>query len=559
MTHLAWWPRPMVLAITAMIGAAGLVLYLQHRAIAALHSQTQVILRQMSEQTAVDIGVELRRTLDGPVFDTLTAVNHPELRAGRLDLIAAQFKEGLDSYPHVDRFFAWNAQTEQSAPGEVLFYRRDRGFERDPALGRAVIDVARRHAAGQQIYVAVDGVGPTRTHQLFLRLFWTDAQRREYFAVLGFVIDPAMMRKGLATTLGGDRIATLLTGRGGDTPLQLRVIDERGATVFGYARAGPISGRVAFPMLFYPADDIRSRLAAGVDPQPWWIEVAAPEPTGLLSRVSPGYWPTALSAMLMLVALGLTVQAHRRSAQLAQMQTEFVAHVSHQLKTPLTLLSAATETLQMDRVRSPERFSEYLATIHAEAARLSLLVQRVLEFSRLQQRRRYEFEAVDLAALAHETVDAFAHGLSSQQVTLRVEQSGPEPYVHADPAALEQVIANLLDNAVKYSAAGKQITVRVLASRAHAVIEVIDEGVGIAAVDQSRIFERFYRASTAAHRPGFGLGLPIVRELVQAHGGRVDVISTLGRGSTFRVTLPRIVTETIVATEQPLETPEMTS
>ena len=115
--------------------------------------------------------------------------------------------------------------------------------------------------------------------------------------------------------------------------------------------------------------------------------------------------------LLMLAALGLTVQAHRRSAELARMQTDFVAHVSHQLKTPLSLLSTATETLQMDRIRSPEKLSEYLDTIRAEAARLSALVQRVLEFSRVQQQRSYEFEQVDLGALVRETVDAFAHGL----------------------------------------------------------------------------------------------------------------------------------------------------
>ena len=156
----------------------------------------------------------------------------------------------------------------------------------------------------------------------------------------------------------------------------------------------------------------------------------------------------------MLVALGLTVQAHRRSAELARMQTDFVAHVSHQLKTPLSLLSAATETLQMDRIRSPEKLAEYLDTIRAEASRLSALVQRVLEFSRVQQQRSYEFEQVDLGALVRETVDAFAHGLAGQPGTFEVVLHGPGPFVRADPAALEQVVANLLDNAVKYSPTG---------------------------------------------------------------------------------------------------------
>ena len=203
-------------------------------------------------------------------------------------------------------------------------------------------------------------------------------------------------------------------------------------------------------MLFYPLEDIRSRLAAGVPPRPWTVEVGAPGLADVGAGAGQSYWPTVLSVMLMLVAVGLTVQAHRRSSELARMQTDFVSHVSHQLKTPLSLLVAATETLQMDRIRSPEKLVEYLDTIRAEAQRLSTLVQRVLEFSRVQQARTYEFERVDLGALVRETVDAFAHGLSSRQVDFDVRQQGPGPYVLGDPAALEQVVANLLDNAVKY-------------------------------------------------------------------------------------------------------------
>src|SRR4029078_13387975 len=103
------------------------------------------------------------------------------------------------------------------------------------------------------------------------------------------------------------------------------------------------------------------------------------------------------------------------------MQSEFVAHVSHQLKTPLALLSAATETLQMDRIRSPEKLGDYLDTIRAEASRLSSLVQRVLEFSPLQEDRSYEMEDVDFGALTRETVDAFAHSLAGQRVMFDVQ------------------------------------------------------------------------------------------------------------------------------------------
>jgi nitrogen-specific signal transduction histidine kinase len=532
----------MAIAITATICAAGLVLFLQHRAISTLHSQTRVILRQLSEQTAADIATELRRTLDGPVFDTLTAVNHPELRAGRLDLVARQFDHGLAAYPHVDRFIAWSTETEKSFAGEALFYARGGAqFERDAALGRAVLDLARQHSSAQQIYVAAAAIGPAPGQHVFLRLFWNDARRLDYFAVLGFVVNPARMRDQL---FGAGRTAwldALLASRGEDVPLHLRIVDDRGSVIHGGVAQSALGGRVPFDMVFYPAEEIHSRLAAGVEPEHWIIEVTAATASGAFASLSEGYGATVFSIVLMLVAVGLTVQAHRRSESLAQMQADFVAHVSHQLKTPLSLLSAATETLQMDRVRSPERFAEYLATIHAEAARLSHLVQRVLEFSRVQQRQSYEFEEIDLGALVRETVDAFAHSLSSHHFSFDVQQEGPSPIVLADPAALEQVLANLLDNAVKYSDRIKEITVRLRTVGTHAIVEITDRGIGIAPADRARIFDRFFRISGSSPRPGFGLGLTIVRELVHAHRGRVEIASTPGAGSTFRVVLPHIV------------------
>ena len=550
----------MVLAIMATIGAAGLVLYFQYRAITTLQSQTQVIVRQISEQAAADIADELRRALAGPVLDTLTAVSQPDLRAGRFDLVAQQYKKGLEAYPHVDRFVAWSTETEATTPGEALFFGRDGRFDRDPALGRAIFELARRHAPDQHIYVAADDVGPDQRRQVLLRVFWTDAQRLEYFAVLGLVVDPSTMPTHLFAEPQRTKLDALLARRAGDAPLRLRVTDEHGRLVYGNVNAGTVSGRVAFPMLFYPANEVQARMSGGVAPRPWAIEVGAPELTGAVAGVSQSYWPTLLSVALMLVALSLTVQAHRRSSELAEMQTEFVAHVSHQLKTPLSLLSAATETLQMDRIRSPEKLAEYLDTIRAEAARLSTLVQRVLEFSRVQQQRSYEFEHVDFGALTRETVDAFAHGLSRHHVMFDVHLDGPGPYVRADPAALEQVLANLLDNAVKYSGPIKEITVRVWAERSLAIVEIADRGVGVPVADQARIFERFYRAPSAAHRPGFGLGLPIVRELVHAHGGRVNMTSVPGVGSTFRVSLPRVAAAAAITQPSPaLESPEAAS
>jgi len=190
LTHRLWRARPLVFAIVATIGAAALVLYFQYRAINALESQTQVIVRQLSEQAAAEIAAELHRALAGPVLDTMTAVSQPDLRAGRMDLVAQEYTKALAEYPHVDRFVAWSTATETTTPGEVLFFGRNGRFVRDAPLGRAIFELARKHAPAQHIFVTAEGVGPVKRQQVLLRVFWNDAKRLDYFAVLGLVVDP---------------------------------------------------------------------------------------------------------------------------------------------------------------------------------------------------------------------------------------------------------------------------------------------------------------------------------------------------------------------------------
>jgi signal transduction histidine kinase len=540
-------PRPMPLAVVATLCAAFFVLLYQYRSLEANRSQTRVIFRQISEQTAADVAMEVRRTLDGPVLDTLLAVTHPELRDGRLDLVAEQYRRGLHNYPQVHAFFVWTSETEAIAPGEALFYNRasvgeldtqqvshGSRFARDPALGREIVEIARRSSYAQHIYAAQE-VGRDR-RQVFLRLYWADASRRSYYAILGYVVSPATLPEMFAT-LHERSLAALLRRRGGDIPLELRVTDETGRVVFGPQTPAPQAKSVKVSMEFYPTARIESRLvASGLTERAWRFEVNAPVPDG---GVLQAYWPTIASVLLMLFGFGLTVHANRRADELTRMQSDFMAYASHQLKTPLSLISAATETVEMAHVRSPEKLSQYLGIIRGEVNRLSSLVQRILEFSRLQQSRNYEFEAVDLEALVRETVEAFENSLQGQHFTFHVTQQGPAPHVLADPAAIEQVLANLLDNAVKYSGRAREVQVNLLSSGSEAAFEVTDHGLGLTESDRAHLFEKFHRGSAAASdRQGFGLGLSIVYELVKAHRGRVVIESTAGKGSTFRVVLP---------------------
>jgi signal transduction histidine kinase len=544
--------QPMVLAIAATFCASGLVLYFQFGALTALHEQRRVILKQVSQQVATEVARQLRTEINGPVIDTINAIDPPQLREPGLKWLAAHFRPALERYPHIDRFIVWNARTEAIAPGEVLMYGRNRpassasahldettsGFFADPPVGRAVFALLQKYAPAKKINVVAEHVGPESAFGVFLRLAFTDSSREECFAVLGYIVKPEMLRGPLVTKVRRDGVDALLKERGTDTPLEMRITDAQGDVVYGRREAAPDAARVEFPMLFYPLAG-SSQNASNVEPDPWTIEVNARVDDSGLGALLVEFWPTVASVLLMLVALGLTLTAHRQSSELTRMQADFISNASHQLKTPLSLLSAATETVALERVRTPEKLSQYLGIIRGEVARLSMLVQRILEFSRLQQPRRYEFETVDLSALVRETVEAFEGSLSVRQFKFLVEEGEPSPHVEADPAAIEQVLVNLLDNAVKYSGDVREVKVRVGARPKEAVIEVADRGLGIERADLRHIFDKFYRGRHASlNREGFGLGLPIVQELVVAHHGRVEVESEPGVGSTFRVILP---------------------
>lgn len=555
---LDWLRRsdPVIVVILALLCAAALVVYLQHRALHALDRQTAVILQKVAEQTATAAILRIRQTFDGPVFDTLPAVNHPLVAAGRFDLLADQFSKGLRAYPQVERFFVWSDLTEPVAPGEVLFYGGNEGvsvsrdqsdplhwFLRHEDMGRRIFAIARRYAGSQRIYAAVSERLVGTPYDVFVRLLYTDAERTRFFAVLGFVVNLEAVRTRLFPIIYERSLAPLLETRDGSPPFDLRVLDEAGEVVFGpRTPPPPISAASQFALQFYPADDIQSRMAAWVAPREWTLVVspsAERAPAMIASTRTQGYWLSALSVLLMFVALSFAVRSRKRASHLARMQTEFVAHVSHQLKTPVSVLSAVAETMALDRVRSPEKLAQCVEIVRGESSRLSSLVERILEFSRIDNgRRRYEFEAVNLADLVRESVGAFARPLVPSGVRIDVEHNGAKAVVLADPAALEQALVNLLDNAVKYGGQARHVTVRLGVTRSDATIEVIDRGVGIDAADRARIFERFYRGATAGLGHGFGLGLPIANELVRAHRGRIEVESAAGKGSTFRIRLP---------------------
>jgi len=242
-----------------------------------------------------------------------------------------------------------------------------------------------------------------------------------------------------------------------------------------------------------------------------------------------------------LLAGYLLLRDVHRETETAEMRSHFVASVSHELKTPLTSIRAHAETLLMGRAGGAETTSDYLKTIVSESERLTRLVDTVLEFSRIEQgRKTYHLQETRLEDVVWSAAKTVEYPLAQLGFTLTISSDGSTPTLRADPEAMTQAILNLLGNAMKYSGDARSIEMRTGTRDGEAFVDVVDHGIGIARDDQVRIFERFHRIQSieTAGIAGTGLGLPLALHVVEAHRGRIAVVSHPGRGSTFSVRIP---------------------
>ena len=238
---------------------------------------------------------------------------------------------------------------------------------------------------------------------------------------------------------------------------------------------------------------------------------------------------------------GLTLREMRRAYKLSRLKTDFVANISHELRTPLTSVRLFAETLREGRAEGPEEVHECVTMLSAEADRLSRMVEKLLDWSRLESgRAQLELERTDVPVL----LDRIGEAYKAQQLpaSYHTEIEAQLPAVEVDRDAMAQVVLNLLTNAVKYTGEDKRIRVRARRSGRNVAIEVEDNGPGVRPHDRKRIFDRFYRGDDLLSRgtEGTGLGLAIAKKIVELHGGRIELDSRLGEGSIFRVILPAV-------------------
>ena len=250
---------------------------------------------------------------------------------------------------------------------------------------------------------------------------------------------------------------------------------------------------------------------------------------------------TFLVLVFLLCGIALTIRATDREARLAQAKSNFVANVSHELKTPLSLISMFSEILELERVDNEEKKAEYYRIMRHESLRLNKMIDNILDFSKIEAgRKTYDFADGDMAEVIESVLSGYRYQIINSGFDIQTNIEPALPPVLIDRDAMAQAISNLLDNAIKYSGEVKQLSIAAETVRSNLSIEIADHGVGIPRAEQAKIFEKFYRVGNGLVHDvkGSGLGLSLVKHIVEAHQGTISVESEVGKGSRFKILLP---------------------
>jgi two-component system phosphate regulon sensor histidine kinase PhoR len=324
-------------------------------------------------------------------------------------------------------------------------------------------------------------------------------------------------------------------------PSRVNVLDEDSRIIFGPPlRSGEFTVAVRFPTTLYG----------------WRVQVSPGASDELTARVQNRAMlelvMVVLSCTVIVLGVAMILLAAERERRISSLKSEFVANVSHELKTPLALVRMFGEMLQSGRVASEDKRQQYLDIIVSESERLSALIENVLDFARVEKgRQAYDFAEGDVGEAVAKAIAVYRHHAEREGVELVAEIEPNLPRAYIDDRAIQLAVINLIDNALKYARGSEVVTIRIGREGGAIVVRVVDRGPGVAPEDRERIFERFVRGSTARAAGsigsppirGSGIGLALVKHIAESHGGHAWVEETArrkgaGQGASFAISIP---------------------
>jgi two-component sensor histidine kinase/tetratricopeptide (TPR) repeat protein len=277
---------------------------------------------------------------------------------------------------------------------------------------------------------------------------------------------------------------------------------------------------------------------------PWRIELFSSQ-TGALGpmdlRNSYYFWTILTLIIILIFGAFLIVRTISHEMEILKIKSDFVSSVSHELKTPLTSIKALAERLQEGKVKDQSKAGQYFSIISQDTEKLTRLVKNILDFSKIEEgKKEYEFTETDVAQFVTQQIENFRKVEIQKGAKIHAQIPKDIPHLFVDRDALSQAIINLIDNATKFSPDKKEIFVNLKSDTEKVIVEVKDQGAGIPQDEINKIFDKFYQGKSTLRLSvtGTGLGLTLVRHIVEAHGGRISVESKIGQGSTFSLIFP---------------------
>jgi len=437
-------------------------------------------------------------------------------------------------FNRADRPPPWNTQPSSDDPFPVVLIR-------DPAELAGLVAAVREQATAASPFLVIERSIEGTPYQVVAHALFTSSPPHQLLGFMAFTVNTAWVRAQYFDPLV-KQVEKISGSLGG---LSISVSDDRGLAVTSAPVESDDTGdlHTRFPLLF-----IDSALVKGITSQPargreWTVHVRSLPDRTLLAALQGAqrmFFLITVAAGASLLALLLTVRADRASVALASMKSDFVAAVTHELKTPVALIRLVGDTLANGRYTSPKTVHEYAALLSVEASRLGSSIDNLLTYARYSGGRAADStELVDVepADLVEDALQGFRPTLATLEFDLTVDLPRDLPHVCVDRPAVIQALENIVDNAIKYSGSTRRLSVSAQATGKILTLTVKDSGSGICREDQARIFERFYRGRNVS-TSGSGLGLPIAKRIVESHGGRIAVRSAVGVGTEVDVTLP---------------------
>jgi signal transduction histidine kinase len=509
-----------------------------------------LLAQRRADERAERLTLALARDMRG-VQETVLTQTAPGERVGLdsdfTDLVAG----ALARYPYAESFFV---SGDAPNPEGFSFFNRtrrpppwmhDQGTSfpfpvvvaTNPAVSRQLMERIGRDAVNGRRYSVFDvRIGET-PYQIVARLRYRDAYRSELVAVFGFMANLTWVHSHYF----GEVAAQF--ARIGDTGIfGTRILDDRGNPIVGDRgsdRSGPLSRR-SLTVLFFDPLLVAANPSNELSPERLVVEVSAAQDPGLRAANLAAVTTLALAsagAISLIVALSMTLRAAHTSATLAAARSEFVASVTHELKTPIATIQAIGGALTSGRIAGPAVVPRYGQLLTNEARRLARLVDNVLALSRITDVADvYAFERVSIGEVIDDVLGDFSTIITEQGFDVAVAIPPDVPVVRGDRSALRLMLDNLIDNAIKYSTTTRAITVSTAVEPTMVVLSVCDRGVGIPSGELDQVTRRFFRGSGAVGG-GNGLGLAIVQRIVKDHNGVLRIESREGEGTTVRVGL----------------------